>query len=119
MDQFSGGRSKLLRTTLGERDELAVPVLDADGKQIDDTSLRYFEYVPLKNNIDAFFESEIKPHIPDAYMDRSKDRVGYKIGFTQYFFEYQTLRSTNEIAAELELVINQTKNLIHQIVEAQ
>ena len=42
-----------------------------------DSKLRDFENVPLKEDVDAYFEREVKPHVPDAWMDRSKDKVGY------------------------------------------
>ena len=46
-----------------------------------DTGLRDFENVPLAVDVDAYFEREVLPHVPDAWMDRSKDKVGYEINF--------------------------------------
>ena len=45
--------------------------------------LRDFENVPLKDDIDAYFEREVRPHVADAWMDRSKDKVGYEINFNR------------------------------------
>jgi putative transposon-encoded protein len=48
-----------------------------------DADLRDFENVPLTEDVEAYFEREVKPHVPDAWMDRSKDKVGYEINFNR------------------------------------
>ena len=112
----AAGLVKVIRATLGERDETAKPVLDADGKPVPDSDLRDFENVPLKEDIDAYFAREVLPHVPDAWMDRNKDKVGYEISFTKYFYEYTPLRATTEIAAELLALDEETENLLREIV---
>ncbi len=82
-----------------------------------DTSLRDYEKIPLKDNIDAYFEREVKPHVPDAWMDRSKDKVGYEISFTKYFYEYQPLRSLAEIKADILKLEAETEGLLGEILE--
>jgi type I restriction enzyme M protein len=116
--RLSTGLVKAIRANLGERDETAEPVLDAEGLPVPDSELRDFENVPLKDDVDAYFEREVMPHVPDAWMDRSKDRVGYEISFTKYFYEYTPLRSTEEIAAELLALDEETENLLREIVTA-
>lgn len=111
------GLMKVIRACLSERDETAKPVLDADGKPVPDSDLRDFENVPLKDDIDQYFAREVLPHIPDAWMDRSKDKVGYEISFTKYFYEYTPLRATEEIAAELLALDEETENLLREIVK--
>jgi len=113
----AAGLVKVIRAVLGERDEAAVPVLDNDGNQVPDSELRDFENVPLKDDIDAYFSREVLPHVPDAWMDRTKDKVGYEISFTKYFYEYTPLRSTEEIAAELLALDEETENLLKEIVK--
>ena len=49
--------------------------------------------MPLKDDIDAYFEREVRPHVPDAWMDRSKDKVGYEINFNRHFYKYTPPRS--------------------------
>ena len=114
----AAGLVKAIRAVLSERDETADPVLDADGKPTPDTSLRDFENVPLKDDIDDYFVREVLPHVPDAWMDRDKDKVGYEISFTKYFYEYTPLRTTTEIAAELLALDDETENLLREIVKA-
>ena len=53
-----------------------------------DAALRDFENVPLKDDIDAYFEREVRPHVPDAWMDRRRDKVGYAINFNRHFYKY-------------------------------
>ncbi|WP_262966547.1 type I restriction-modification system subunit M [Methylobacter psychrophilus] len=114
----AAGLVKVIRAVLSERDEAAEQVLDADDKPVPDTTLRDFENVPLKDDIDAYFIREVLPHVPDAWMDRDKDKVGYEISFTKYFYEYTPLRSTTDIAAELLALDDETENLLREIVKA-
>jgi type I restriction enzyme M protein len=91
------------------------PLKDSPRKP--DASLRDYEKIPLKGNIDAYFEREVKPHVPDAWMDRSKDKVGYEISFTKYFYEYQPLRSLAEIKADILKLEAETEGLLGEILE--
>jgi type I restriction enzyme M protein len=115
--KLSQGFIKTLRGTLAVRDETAVSVKDESGKPLPDPDLRDTESIPLKEDIDAYFAREVLPHVPDAWLDRSKDKVGYEISFTKYFYEYATLRSTAEIAAELLDLDKETENLLREIVQ--
>lgn len=90
---------------------------DKQGQSKPDSSLRDYEKIPLKDNIDTYFEHEVKPHIPDAWMDRSKDKVGYEISFTKYFYEYQPLRSLAEIKADILKLESETEGLLGEILE--
>jgi type I restriction enzyme M protein len=91
------------------------PLKDIPNKA--DTSLRDYEKIPLKDKIDTYFEREVKPHVPDAWMDRSKDKVGYEISFTKYFYEYQPLRSLAEIKADILKLESETEGLLGEILE--
>lgn len=115
--KLTAGLVKLIRSTLGDRNEAAARVMDAEGKLVPDSTLRDFENVPLKDDIDDYFDREVLPHVPDAWMDRSKDKVGYEISFTKYFYEYAPLRSTEEIATELLALDQETENLLREIVK--
>jgi len=63
-------------------------VVDKKGKPKPDSKLRDYEKIPLKENVDEYFEREVKPHVPHAWMDRKKDKIGYEINFTKYFYKY-------------------------------
>ena len=116
--KLTAGFAKTLRAALGARDEGAEPVKDAEGGRVPDPELRDFENVPLKEDVDDYFRREVLPHVPDAWMDRAKDKIGYEISFTKYFYEYKPLRSTAEIAADLLKLDEETENLLREIVKS-
>lgn len=100
--RWKAPEKKLFRAVFCERDPAAKTVaMDAGGFE-PDPELRDFENVPLKEDIDAYFEREVKPHVPDAWMDRSKDKVGYEINFNRYFYQYKPPRALEEIDADLK-----------------
>jgi len=96
-------------------DEKGEIVKDSKGKPKPNGKLRDTENIPLGVDIEEYFKNEVLPHVPDAYMDRTKDKVGYEIPFTRYFYEFKALRSSEEIKAEIigfkQLIINGLKNL--------
>ncbi|NVK75104.1 MAG: SAM-dependent DNA methyltransferase [Oceanospirillaceae bacterium] len=90
---------------------------DKSGNPKADTKLRDYERIPLQQNIDEYFEDEVKPHLPEAWMERGKDKVGYEINFTKYFYEYKPLRSLKEIAKDLLELEKESESLLSQIVD--
>ena len=82
------------------RDEKGEPVLKK-GKPQPDSSLRDTERIPMKTDIDTYFKDEVLRFVPDAWMDRTKDKVGCEFPFTKMFYRYKPLRSCDEILAEL------------------
>jgi type I restriction enzyme M protein len=80
-----------------------------------DPDLRDFENVPLKDDIDAYFEREVRPHVPDAWMDRSKDKVGYEINFNRHFYRYMPPRPLEEIDAELKQAEEEIMRLLREV----
>lgn len=85
-----------------ERDENGGIRRGRKGDPKSDKSLMDTENIPLSEDIDEYFEREVKPYAPDAWMDRSKDKVGYEIPFTRYFYKYTPLRASSEIAEDLK-----------------
>lgn len=85
------------------------PQLDEDGnvvmkkkKPVADTSKRDAENVPLTEDIDAYFEREVIPYNPQAWIDKAKTKVGYEIPFTRTFYEYKQIEPSDVIAARIE-----------------
>ena len=66
-----------------------------------DTARRDTETIPLKTDIDEYIKDEVLPYVPDAFADRSKDKIGYEIPFTRYFYKYTPPRKSDEILAEI------------------
>lgn len=96
---------KLLRATFGTISEDAPEVhekpLAANSEFVADTNLNDTEKIPQKQDIDEYFSREVLPYAPDAWMDRSKDKLGVEFPFTRIFYKYRPLRSANEILNEL------------------
>ena len=92
-------------------------VLDKKGKPKADASLRDTEDVPLKANIEAYFKHEVLPHVPDAWIDHTKTKVGYEIKFSRYFYKYKPLRSLDEIRADILKLEQETEGMIKTILE--
>lgn len=103
---------------LAERDEKADICVDKDGNPEPDADLRDCENVPLTDNIEAYFKREVLPHVPDAWMDRSKDRVGYEINFTKEFYKYKPLRPLEEIRKDILALKKETEGLMGEVLEA-
>ena len=74
---------------------------DKKGNPKPDTSKRDSERVPLSESVDDYYEREVKPHLPDSWMDGSKDKVGYEINFTKYFYKFNPLRTLDQITKDL------------------
>ena len=71
------------------------------GKKQPDPSLRDTENVPLTEDIDSYFEREVLPYAPDAWIDRKKTKIGYEIPMTRYFYEYQAPENADSIMARI------------------
>ncbi|MEE9095385.1 type I restriction-modification system subunit M [Pseudarthrobacter phenanthrenivorans] len=100
---------------LSERDETADVCRGPKGTPEADTDLRDTENVPLGEDIKAYFEREVLPHIPDAWIDESKTKVGYEIPFTRHFYKYVAPRSLDEIDADLNQLISEITTLLAEV----
>jgi type I restriction enzyme M protein len=83
-----------------------------------DPDLRDTEQVPLlePGGIESFFEREVLPHVPDAWIDHSKTQIGYEISFTRHFYKLQPLRSLEEIRVDLQSLQAEAEGLLDRIV---
>lgn len=122
---------KMYRDTLGEKDEEAEVVFanpfkapkqkgricDWDEKPLQDTDLRDSENIKWKEDIIEYFEREVLPFAPDAWMDREKDKIGYEIPFTKFFYEYKPLRDLKLIMKDIEELEELTEDLLEEIKE--
>ena len=83
-----------------QRDENG-DIIKKSGKPVADTNLRDTENVPLDEDIDRYFEREVLPYAPDAWIDKKKTKVGYEIPMTRYFYEYQAPESVDSIVERI------------------
>ena len=93
---------KAVVNALGERDESAEICRNRDGEAEADPELRDTENVPLKESIQAYFEREVLPHVPDAWIDHSKTKIGYEIPLNRHFYRYEPPRELAVIEAEIK-----------------
>ena len=92
-------------------------VTDKKGNPKPDTSKRDHERVPLSDDIDEYYEREVKPHLPDSWMDRSKDKIWYEINFTKYFYKFKPLRSVEEITQDLLKLDEEMEGLMKETLQ--
>ena len=106
---------KLFRSGFTVKDPKAEAVRKSGDDYEPDADLRDFENVPLKDDIDAYFEREVRPHVTDAWMDRSKDKVGYEINFNRHFYEYTPPRPLEAIDADLKKAEEEILRLLREV----
>ncbi|QDU14728.1 Type I restriction enzyme EcoKI M protein [Gimesia maris] len=102
-----------------ERDEDGNIVVETKGKRKGqpkiDTKLRDTEDVPLSEDIDAYFQREVIPHVPDAWIDHDKTKTGYEIPFNRHFYVFKPPRELDEIDAELKGVTDKIVTMIGEL----
>jgi type I restriction enzyme M protein len=91
-------------------------VKDKKGNIKTNSSLRDYERVPLLDDIEEYFEREVKTHLPESWIDYSKNCIGYEINFTKYFYEYKPLRSISEITKELMELESESDGLMNKLI---
>jgi type I restriction enzyme M protein len=117
--RWKAPEQKFFRSVFTQKDPEAEPVFKSSNDEAyePDADLRDFENVPLKEDIGTYFEREVLPHVPDAWMDRSKDRVGYEINFNRHFYKYALPRSLEEIDADLKRAEDEILRLLREVTE--
>lgn len=136
-EKLPSKRVKLIRKFFGTRDEEAKRVvkkvlkkqrenalngkfkLGNDMVEFEvDTDLRDTEQIPLNydGGIEKFFENEVLPYAPDAWIDNGKTQIGYEISFTKYFYKPVKLRSIDEIVADIKVLEAETDGLLNEII---
>ncbi len=114
--KLTAAEQKAVLSALSERDETAEICRDRSGNPEPDTELRDTEIVPLKEDIEAYFEREVKPHVPDAWIDHGKTRVGYEIPLTRHFYRYEPPRPLEEIDADLKRIEKRIVSMLREVV---
>ncbi len=88
------------------------------GKPKPDPKLKDTENIPLKLDIQDFFESEVLPFAPDAWWDKNDTKIGYEINFSKYFYKHQPPRAMTDIAKDIFAIEQETDGLLKEIIEA-
>jgi type I restriction enzyme M protein len=112
--RLSAPEIKAVLGALGERDETAEICRDRDGNPEPDTDLRDTESVPLEEGIAEYFKREVLPHVPDAWIDESKTRIGHEIPLNRHFYRYEPPRPLEEIEADIKAI---QKDIVRMLAE--
>ena len=100
---------------LSERDETAQICRDRDGDPEPDPELRDTETVPLKESVEEYFKREALPHVPDAWIDQTKTKVGYEIPFNRHFYRYEPPRPLEVIEADIKRLEGEILDLLKEV----
>ena len=106
---------KAVLSALGERDETAEICRDRDGNPEPDAELRDTESVPLKEGIAEYVKREVFPHVPDAWIDESKTKVGYEIPLNRHFYRYEPPRPLDVIEADIKTLEQEIMGLLADV----
>lgn len=120
---LSAPQLKALLNALSDRDPEADICTDSKGNPEADTGLRDYENVPLSESVYDYFEREVKPHVPGAWIDESKRDekdgevgiVGFEIPFNRHFYEFTPPRPLEEIDADLKRCTDRIKRMIEEL----
>jgi len=106
---------KAVLGALGERDKMAEICRDRDGNPEPDPELRDTESVPLQESIEAYFKREVLPHVPDAWIDETKTKIGYEIPLNSHFYRYEPPRPLDVIEADIKKLEDQIVTLLGEV----
>jgi len=113
--RLSAPELKAVLAALGARDETAEICRDRDGQPEPDADLRDTETVPLKESIEAYFKREVLPHVPDAWIDTTKTKVGYEIPLNRHFYRYEPPRPLDVIESDIKQLEIEILDLLKEV----
>ena len=96
-------------------DEQGKIITDKKGNPKSDTKLKDKENIPLKEDIDTFFEREVLPFLPSAWYNPKETKIGYEINFAKYFYKHKAPRSLEEIKADIMAIEQETENILSKL----
>ena len=112
--RLSAPELKAILSALGERDETAEICRDAKGNPEPDAELRDTENVPLTQDYHDYFAAEVLPHVPDAWIDESKTKIGYEIPLNRLFYQYTPPRDLTVIEEEIKELEEEILTLLEE-----
>jgi type I restriction enzyme M protein len=113
--RLTAAELKAIINALSERDETAEICRDRNGNPEPDAELRDTESVPLKENVHDYFGREVLPHVPDAWIDESKTKIGYEIPLNRHFYVYEPPRPLEVIEAEIKTLEREILALLKEV----
>jgi type I restriction enzyme M protein len=100
-----------------QRDENGIIITDKRGNPKSDTNLKDVENVPMKEDIQNYFDREVLTFIPNAWYETNGAKISYEIPFNKYFYDFTALRSLDIISSEIKRLEQETDGLLKEIIE--
>ena len=113
--KLTAAERKAILSAVAERDDTAAVCTDRKGNPEPDTDLRDTEIVPLKDDIQDYVQREVLPHVPGAWIDESKTRIGYEIPLNRHFYRYEPPRPLEEIEADIKQLEGEIVSLLKDV----
>jgi type I restriction enzyme M protein len=113
--KLKANEKKAILSALAEPDENAAICRDSKGEPEADSDLRDTESVPLKEDVEEYFQREVKPHVPEAWIDHSKEKVGYEIPLSRHFYRYEPPRNLEEIETDIKSLESDILKLLKEV----
>lgn len=114
-ERLSASETKGVLNALGERDESAEICRNRAGDPEPDSELRDTESVPLKERVEDYFRREVLPHLPDAWIDEAKTKVGYELPLNRHFYRYEPPRPLDVIEGEIKELEEEIMALLAEV----
>ena len=114
---LSTSERKAVLAALSERDATAEICRDRNGKPEPDPELRDTESVPLKEDLAEYFQREVLPHVPGAWIDESKTKVGYEIPLNRHFYRYEPPRPLDVIEKDIKQLEKEITELLTEVTQ--
>jgi type I restriction enzyme M protein len=112
---LTGPELKAVLSALGERSDTADICTDRHNQPEADTDLRDTETVPLTQDIQTYFKKEVLPHVPDAWIDPAKTKIGYELPFNRHFYVYEPPRPLEEIETDIQSLEKEILALLKEV----
>ncbi len=116
--KLTAPQRKAVLSALGERDPDAQICFDRRGKPEPDTELRDTETIPLTEDVGEYIAREVLPHVPDAWVNERREKLGYSIPLNRHFYVYEPPRPLEKIEEDLEALEQEIVGLLSDVVRS-
>ena len=113
--RLTAAERKTVLSALSERDPEAETCKNSDGDPEPDPELRDTETVPLSRDVDDYMEHEVLTHVPDAWVDHNKTKIGYEIPINRHFYVYEPPRALDDIRSDLQTLEQEITEMLAEV----
>ena len=113
--RLTAAERKTVLSALSERDPEAEICKNSDGAPEPAPELRDTETVPLSRDVDDYMEHEVLPHVPDAWVDDNKTKIGYEIPLNRHFYVYEPPRALDSIRSDLQALEQEITTMLAEV----